>query len=272
MRIPSLLPRDDTRERGVRSHWVTVAGRRMHARRSSCAPAHPAPVVVCVHGQVVSSRYMTPLIQRLGAQFSTFAPDLPGFGRSDKPRRALTIRELADALAAWIGAAGLGRAVLLGNSLGCQIAVECALRHPDRVQGLVLQGPTTDPRLRGPVRAMIANTLNTYRERSVGIGPFIDYLQAGPRRAFRTAQYLLADRVEKKLPLVRQPALVIRGAKDLNVSQPWAEKITRLLPQAELRVVPGAAHTMVAVAALEMTRISTPFLLRLAAGEEKGVS
>lgn len=267
-----LLPRDDSLEEGVQSRWHEVAGVRMHSRWSVRRPQHPEPVVVCVHGQVVSSRYMSPLIQRMGPRFLTVAPDLPGFGRSDKPRRVLTIRELADALARWTRTA-LGRpVVLLGNSLGCQIAVECAVRHPQIVEGLILQGPTTDPRLRGPGRALLANTLNMFRESSVGIGPLLDYIQAGPRRAARTGQYLLADRIEEKLPQIRHRALVVRGAKDLNVSQSWAEEVTRRLPRAELRVVPGAAHTMVAVAALELVRVATPFLLSLCEEEKKGAS
>src|SRR3712207_6887962 len=51
-------------------------------------------------------------------------PDLPGFGRSTKPPKVLTIPDLADALAAWMAEAGLGRAALVGNSLGCQIRSE----------------------------------------------------------------------------------------------------------------------------------------------------
>ncbi|MFC7704628.1 alpha/beta fold hydrolase [Plastorhodobacter daqingensis] len=267
-----LWPRDDSHEEGVRSQWHRLEGLRIHSRRSDQRPRHAGPPIVCVHGQVVSSRYMTPLIQRMGARFPTVAPDLPGFGRSDKPNKVLTIRELADVLAHWMRAA-LGRpAVLLGNSLGCQIAVECAVRHPETVQALVLQGPTADPRLRSPGRAALANTLNTFRESSVGIGPLLDYLQAGPWRAIRTAQYLLADRIEKKLPQIHQPALVVRGAKDLNVSQGWAEEVTRLLPRGELRVIPGAAHTMVAVGALELVRVATPFLLSLDERAEKGAS
>src|SRR3712207_7271813 len=52
--------------------------------------------------------------------------------RSDKPRRVLPIPELADALAAWMEAAGLRRTSLVGNPLGCEILVELALCHPER--------------------------------------------------------------------------------------------------------------------------------------------
>lgn len=254
---------DDTREAGLESTWHRVRGLDMHSRRACLRPRHVAPPVVLVHGQVVSSRYMTPLLRRLGREFPVACPDLPGFGRSDKPRRVFEINELADALAAWMEEADIDGAVLLGNSLGCQIAVECALRHPERVIALVLQAPTPDPSLRSAGMKVVANVINGWREESPGIGPMLDYLQAGPLRAIRTARFMLADPIEDKLAKVQIPTLVIRGAKDTVVTQGWAESAARLLPRGELRVVPGAAHTMVTVAALELTRLATAFILGL---------
>ncbi len=111
---------------------------------SARRPAGRAPVVL-VHGLGVSSRYMRPLARHLATDLRVHAPDLPGFGRSGKPRRVLSIPELADWLAAWMEAAGLRRAALVGNSLGCEILVELVLRHPERVERLVLQGRTPEP-------------------------------------------------------------------------------------------------------------------------------
>jgi 2-hydroxy-6-oxonona-2,4-dienedioate hydrolase len=261
--------RDEAPLAEVATAWHDVGGRKMHSRYAASEPEYASPQVVLVHGQVVSSRYMTPLIERLGVYFPVAAPDLPGFGRSDKPSHVLTIRELADALAEWQEAAGIGRAVLLGNSLGCQIAVECALRHPERVRGLVLQGPTPDPAGRSAPQKIMRALSNSWQEQSVGLAPFLDYLQAGLRRAWQTGNYLLQDPIEEKLPAVQVPTLVVRGARDPVAPQRWVEEATRLLPRGELRVVPGAAHTMVAVAALELTRVVRPFLLRLEAQQRQ---
>jgi 2-hydroxy-6-oxonona-2,4-dienedioate hydrolase len=106
------------------------------------------PIVLC-HGFGVSSRYMVPLAEALARDFRVYAPNLPGFGRSNRPADVLDIGGLAEALAAWMAALGLGPAALIGNSLGCQVIVEVALRHRERVACLVLQGPTPDrPRAR----------------------------------------------------------------------------------------------------------------------------
>ena len=96
----------------------------MHARVSlDPVPRDRLPVIL-VHGLGMSSRYMIPLAQHLAPHVRVYAPDLPGFGSSDKPREVLTVRELADALAAWMRAIGVERAVFIGNSLGCEVLVE----------------------------------------------------------------------------------------------------------------------------------------------------
>ncbi|HEY1404550.1 MAG TPA: alpha/beta fold hydrolase, partial [Pyrinomonadaceae bacterium] len=123
----------------IESRWITVGGLRIHARVSVNLPASACDVpVVLVHGLVVSSLYMLPTAERLATFFRVFAPDMPGFGKSDKPLRALDVPELADALVAWMDAAGLVQPVLVGNSLGCQVIANVAARNPHRVAGVVL--------------------------------------------------------------------------------------------------------------------------------------
>src|SRR5918998_4849141 len=97
---------------------IMVNGRRMHARVSGVAGGRP---VVLVHGLVVSGRYMVPLMDGLARSHAVYAPDLPGFGRSEGPARAPDVAGLADSLAAWMRTMGLSGAALVGNSVGCQV-------------------------------------------------------------------------------------------------------------------------------------------------------
>lgn len=209
----------DARLARLESRWDRVRGLRLHALESvGPVPPGRAPVVL-VHGLGVSSRYMVPIARHLGADLRVLAPDLPGFGRSDKPHHVLTIRELADALAAWMHAAGLTRAALVGNSLGCEILVELALRRPGRAERLVLQGPTPEPTARTAARQIWRYALTGRHERSpLGWVSVSDYALCGPRRLARTMRYMLEDRIEAKLPLVRVPTLVVRGSRDRIVS------------------------------------------------------
>ena len=108
--------------------------------------------VVLVHGLVVSARYMIPAMKQLALRHRVYAPDLPGFGKSGKPARVPGVPGLSDALARWMRKLGLERTALVGNSMGCQIIAELAVRHPDLVERVVLQGPTMDPLARSTLR------------------------------------------------------------------------------------------------------------------------
>jgi len=221
---------------------TVVDGRRMHARVSG-AEAAGGPPVVLVHGLVVSGRYMVPLLDELARSYAVYAPDLPGFGRSEGPDRAPDVAGLADALAAWMRAAGLGGAALVGNSMGCQVIVELALRHPGLVEKMVLQGPTMDPGARSAPRQIWRLLVDMTRE-PPSLIPIegLDLLRAGVVRSWRTFRHALRDPIEQKLPGVRVPALVVHASRDRISPHSWAEEVARLLPDGRLVVLPGSAH------------------------------
>jgi pimeloyl-ACP methyl ester carboxylesterase len=245
----------------LESRWTEVQGLAVHARVSVDAVLSGTPAVVLVHGLGVSSRYMVPTARQLAPQYRVYAPDLPGFGKSAKPSHVLNIAELTDALVAWMGSVGLDRAVMLGNSMGCQIIADCAVRYPKCVERAVLVGPTMDSHGRTALRHAWRLLRDTPRE--APSQPFVvaaDYLQAGLLRAWCTLQYALADRIEEKLPHVRVPVLVVRGEHDPIVPQRWAAEVARLLPRSRLVVIPGGAHTVNYSSPLELVRVVRPFL------------
>ena len=215
----------------------------VHARVA--VPTRGDPPVVLVHGLGVSGRYLLPTAELLVQRFPVYVPDLPGYGRSAKPARALGVAELADALAAWMETFDLARAPLVGNSLGCQVLIELALRHPERAGGLVLVGPTVDGYARSAVRQVGRLALASVRE-PPSLLPIIvsDYLRAGPRRVAQTGLYAIAHDYEARLAEIAVPALVVRGGLDPLVSQAWAEHVARLLPHGRLVVMPGSAHAV----------------------------
>jgi pimeloyl-ACP methyl ester carboxylesterase len=212
---------------------------------------------------------MVPTAVRLARHYRVYAPDLPGFGHSDKPRQALDIPELADALVAWMDAAGLERAPLVGNSLGCQIIVDAAIRYQDRLASLVLQGPTMDRHARTLRQQLCRGLLDVLREHpSQPLVQTRDYAKFGLRRSLRTFRFAARDRIEDKLPLVQQPALVVRGERDPIVSQRWVEEVTRLLPSGRLVVIPGAPHTLNYSTPQAFVRVLRPFLEGAGSDEE----
>ena len=228
----------DAEEQGPAGHnnrletvWTRAGGLRMHARASGDLRPAPRAAVVLVHGLVVSSRYMVPTAERLAPYRRVFAPDLPGFGRSEKPHRDLDVSGLSDALSAWMGEVGLERAVLVGNSFGCQIIADLAVRHPERVEQAILQGPTVDPRGRTVLRQVGRFLLDIPRQPPSFVPiELLDFVNAGTRRSWRTFRYALEDRIEEKLPYLKVPTLVVRGSQDPIAPQRWTQEVTELLP------------------------------------------
>ncbi len=234
----------------------------MHARVSvDPVPRDRLPVIL-VHGLGMSSRYMIPLAKHLAPHVQVYAPDLPGFGLSDKPCHVLTVRELADALAAWMRANGLERAALVGNSLGCEVLVELALAHPGCVDRLVLQGPTPDPDARGIVRQLLGFLAAALFERwSLVWVALTDYARSGVRRYVLTARSMIGNRIGEKLPRVAQPTLVVWGTRDYIVPSAFVRRMAGLLPRGSLAVIPGAAHGINYSHPRAFAAVLLPFLL-----------
>jgi 2-hydroxy-6-oxonona-2,4-dienedioate hydrolase len=225
------------------------------------------PEVVLVHGLVVSSRYLVPTARLLADHCNVAMPDLPGWGRSGAAGRALSIPELADVLAEWMRVTGRRRAVLLGNSMGCQIIVDVAARYPQLVAGLVLVGPTVQPEGRNPVVSALRQLRLMFRESPWLAGIIaLDLLDMGPGRAARMSYICLRDPVEQKLPAVIARALVVHGEHDLHVPQRWADEVVRLLPRGRAECVPGAAHAINYSRPEVLAERALPFIRRCWAG------
>lgn len=247
-------------DRPVRARWMYVDDHPFFTRYAA-EPGTDRPVVL-VHGLIVSSLYMVPLAARLGDDHEVLAPDLPSIGYTPGPRGGRSVQDFTDDLAAWIRAAGLtAPPVVVGNSMGCQMASDLAVRYPGLCSGLVLQGPTTDPERRRLVyqiidwmRAMPLEPL------SQSVVMAHDVMLSGPSRWIGNALTMLEDHIEDRLPYIPHPTLVIRGTKDPIVSESWARRVCRLVPDATLRHIPGAAHTANYSAPLEMARICRPFI------------
>src|SRR5437879_13618487 len=98
--------------------------------------------VVFVHG-LGSSGYMEwrHNLEEVTGRHRVFAPDLPGYGRTDKPRVRYTIPYFARFVRRYMHDCGLRPAAVIGASLGGRIALELALEEPKLVRQPVLRNP-----------------------------------------------------------------------------------------------------------------------------------
>lgn len=120
----------------IARHYAYNGTRRVHYRR-----AGEGPPLVMLHASPGSSLTLEPMMNRLSHSFTCIALDTSGFGETDPlPLTQPEIPDYADALADDLSALGLSKFDLYGTHTGAKIALELAVRHPERVRRLVLNG------------------------------------------------------------------------------------------------------------------------------------
>ncbi|MFC4021965.1 alpha/beta fold hydrolase [Micromonospora sp. GCM10011542] len=233
---------------GLSSDWRLVDGLRTHTRRGA-DPGTDAPPVVLVHGLAVSHRYLTPLAVELARTHPVYLPDLPGFGLSQRPRRAYDVRRHAAHLAAWLSAYRMPPVCLLGHSFGAEVAAALAATHPDAVRALVLAGPTSDPAARSRRGQFGRWLVDTLREAPLQAPTLVrDVWDARPWRVLATLSHSVRNAIEADLVRIGAPTLVLAGARDPVAPADWRDEVARLVPDARPVVVPGAAHNVATTA------------------------
>jgi pimeloyl-ACP methyl ester carboxylesterase len=99
------------------------------------------PVLVFLHGSWCDSSQWLPVIEHLSQNYHCFAPDLLGFGDSERPKLHYSVQLEVECLLEYLEALHMSQVYLIGHSLGGWIAASYALKHLDRVSGLVLLAP-----------------------------------------------------------------------------------------------------------------------------------
>lgn len=135
VQLETMFARGPESSRELRTRQTPVKGTEI----SSWIGGQGVPVVL-IHGLAASKVTFVPTLDDLADDHHVHAIDLPGFGRSGKPLpagRRYTAPWFADRIVEYLDAHGLADAHLVGNSMGGRIATEVALRHPDRVRGIV---------------------------------------------------------------------------------------------------------------------------------------
>jgi pimeloyl-ACP methyl ester carboxylesterase len=118
---------------------VDVDGVEVFYRESR--PDRPdAPVLLLLHGFPSASHQFRRLIDTLGTRYRLIAPDYPGFGHTRAPDGfTYSFDRLADVVEGFVDRLGLTRFALYVFDFGAPVGFRLALRHPDRIAGLVVQ-------------------------------------------------------------------------------------------------------------------------------------
>lgn len=210
-------------------------------------------------------------------------PHYRGHGRTAAPRdpTRVTIEDLADDVACVLDDALVDRAVLVGHSMGVQVALETYRRHGARVAGLVLVcGAASHPlktfrgsaaledllptiqkwvqRVPGVINRLTRRVLPTrlsyeiasrleIRRELVEPNDFMPYLEGMARIDVRLFTAMLSaagqHSAEELLPDINAPTLVVVGARDGFTPPERGRAMAAAIPSAELLEIPNASHT-----------------------------
>jgi pimeloyl-ACP methyl ester carboxylesterase len=226
--------------------------------------------LVLLHGLSGSARWWRRNVPALARRYRVVLPELLGFGGSPAPERLPPVDETADVLDRWMEALRLDRVHLVGHSMGGQIAIHFAARHPTRLDRLVLVDAAGIPRPLTP-RNLLRFALEVGPLWRWGDPRFLptvvrDALAAGPRTVVGAIGHILRDDVRPLLARVAAPTLVVWGERDNLVPLAHGGTLREGIPHSQLAVLRGAGHNPMVDRAADFNRL----LLRFLDGERVG--
>jgi len=269
------------------SCWATVDGMSIHYLDSG--PSRTEAVLLFVHGYSGSAANFKPLFEPLSSVARCIAVDLPGCGRSEKPDTHYTIPFFVDFLASFCRTIGLEKFVLVGHSMGGQIALHYIHRYPYAEGKIVLLapdglsgeegiwlplaglGPIVDLGLMLNNRLFIEIALraNVLFDPAYASSEFLDSVAesqlspGGPRAtASITREAIGHDPVDGILPSIRQEALIVWGENDKVLKPEWGSRFLALLPRASLHLLPRCGHMVSIEKAVETADLIAEFINR----------
>jgi len=229
------------------------------------------PPLLLINGLGSDHREWGHQLPAFSGRFRTIVFDNRGAGESAAPPGPYSTETMADDAAALLAHLGVPRAHVLGVSLGGMIAQEVALRHPARVDRLVLActapgGDTSERPSREALAAFVRTaagrpeeelrrmipflyTDRYFREHPEEIEAFIERRLDHPATVGGHAAQMAAaigHAAQDRLPGIAAPTLVIAGTADLLVPPVNSERIASRIPGAKLVLLPGAPHRLFA--------------------------
>jgi pimeloyl-ACP methyl ester carboxylesterase len=230
---------------GLSERWTSNDGVKVFYRESSGPPG--AAPMMHLHGFGLSGRYLLPTAELLAGEFRTLVPDLPGFGRSGRPRQPLDVPELAQAAAAFLDDRGIEKVTLVGNSMGCAVICEFAHLYPERLERAVLVAPAGGLHNQPLPRALRQLARDGIRE-PLGLMQVAvpDYLRFGVPSTLRMFRALTRYPALDRLLQLHIPTLVVLGSADpLMPAPPRVKEVAGQIDNSVLLVViHGAAHAI----------------------------
>lgn len=210
------------------------------------------PQLVFLHGWRSESRVWWPVLKRFVKEgFNAVLIDLPGFGSSENPVRAFSMKDYADVVQEVITRLGLSNVVLIGHSFGGRTAIKLSIQNKSLFSRMVLvdaAGVRIHTRALG-IKKVVAKvlkpvfeilplqSLRSYIYRKMGAE---DYISTPELK--ETFQKIVEEDLEPLLSRVEHKTLLVWGEKDTATTLAEAYIMNDKIPHSKLVILDGAGH------------------------------
>jgi pimeloyl-ACP methyl ester carboxylesterase len=235
---------------GERSTFLEINGCRAHVLRGGNGPP-----LLFLHGASGGGSWL-PFMEDLAQDHEVFAPEHPGFGLSGDPPWLDQISDLAYFYLDFLDALGLEGVHLVGTSLGGWIAAEMAIRNTTRIAcltlvcavGILSEGRPIEDVFRlspeehmarfchGPEHAEVRRQQLQTADPNIQARNRATVVRLGWRPRFHNPD------LAKWLSRINRPTKIIWGESDRIVPLSFGEEYQRLIPGAELAIIPATGH------------------------------
>lgn len=249
-----------TQTAAAKPHFATVAletGVTLHYLEQGDPQGEP---VIMLHGFTDSWNTYTLVLPLLSPAYHLFALDQRGHGESSKTAADFTVASFVADVVAFMDAQGIAKATVVGHSLGSMVAQLVAIRHPERVERLVLVGSMTvggNPgvlefneavqTLTDPIDPAFARDFQTSTQINAIAPAFMDKVVAEslkvPAHVWRqTMASFVQQKTTHDLDKISAPTLIMWGDQDPYFPRSDQETLATLIPQATLRIYEQVSH------------------------------
>jgi non-heme chloroperoxidase len=222
-----------------------------------------APPLVMIHGLSDSWRSFEGVLDRLEPHVRAYALSLRGHGDADRPTAGYRTDDLAADVVEFLDLVGIGRAVLIGHSMGASVAARVAVNRPERVAGLVMIGAVARPAA-NPAVAEFMDVVESLTD-PVDHDFVADFQQGTAAQPVPEEFMAMAIAESAKLPAhvwqaavrgfaqtdqlagldtITAPALVLWGDQDGFGPRDDQDLLAANIPNAELKVWVGTGHAV----------------------------
>jgi len=214
------------------------------------AGADGAPTLLFLHGWRSAGAVWQKLTEKL-PNYNIYAPDFPGFGQSEAPKKNFTVGDYAGLVDGFIKKLGLNKVNIIGHSFGGRVAIKLAAKNPFYLDKLILADSAGVRQFSFSLmlKKIVAKTVSPIFQLKITQGArriiyqklsADDYLAAPDRR--QTFLNIINEDLTPLLGKIKAPTLLIWGGDDKETPLNQARVMERSVPGSKLVVLKNAGH------------------------------